>query len=126
MMQEEIDQENDRRKELRRLFADLDADNSGFIDINEFERALAKEEIQAIFRMLNLRLDDAWDIFRLCDQDNSDSVNCDEFVFGCLKLSGNTKHLDLALVMEDMKKSLSAIHRLVQGSGEGGKTSRTL
>merc|ERR550532_2149062 len=110
MMQEEIDQENDRRKELKCLFADLDADDSGFIDINEFNTALAKEEIQAFFRMLNLRLDDAWDIFRLCDQDHSNSVNCDEFVSGCLKAVGNAKHLDLAIVMEDIKKSLATIH----------------
>jgi len=119
MVQEEIDLENGRRKELKRLFNDLDADKNGFIDIQEFEEALAKEDIQAFFRMVHLRLDDAWELFRLCDRDHSNTVNRDEFVFGCLKLSGNAKHMDLAIVMEDMRKSLSLIHRSILDISEG-------
>lgn len=115
-MQEEMHMENERRSELKRLFDDLDRDHSGFIDLAEFETALEKAEFQACFRMLSLRLDDAWDIFRLIDQDGSQTVNLEEFISGCLKWSGSVKLLDLVTTLEDVKRSLATVHSSILGT----------
>merc|ERR1711879_618033 len=98
LVQDEIRREKERRKELKEVFEVLDSDKSGFIDFQELEAALEKEDVQALFRMISLDTSDAWNLFKMCDKDGSYSVNIDEFIFGCLQISGNIKHIDMAVL----------------------------
>merc|ERR1719361_610751 len=88
MVQDEVEREKAVRTKLHQLFHVLDVDNSGFIDIVEFERAMKKEDVQAAFKEVSLSVREAWEVFRLIDRDGSHTVSLDEFILGCQKLSG--------------------------------------
>merc|ERR1719323_1048467 len=74
---------------------------------------MTKEEVRATFSALSLTIREAWDVFRIVDRDQSQLVSLDEFIFGCQMLSGNAKHVDMVVMMEDMKRSISLLHRSV-------------
>jgi len=112
-VQDEISKEKHRRKELERIFGILDVDKNGFIDIHELERAMEREDVLAVFRLIQLDVSDAWKLFRFLDRDKTFLVNMDDFIFGCLQVSGNARHIDMAVFMDDMKKSLTLLHRSV-------------
>lgn len=90
---------------VKALFMDIDADNSGFITINEFEKYLLKDEVQAYFVSLDLDITDAWTLFKLLDADESNVVDIEEFVTGCLRLKGGAKAIDMAGMMFEIKSN---------------------
>mmetsp|Transcript_68482 Transcript_68482/g.125782 ORF Transcript_68482/g.125782 Transcript_68482/m.125782 type:complete len:228 (+) Transcript_68482:54-737(+) len=81
---------------IRRLFKDMDIDNSGDITIREFEKHLNEDSMQAYFASLDLDTSDAWTLFKLLDTDEGNAIDVDEFIMGCLRLKGNAKSIDIA------------------------------
>lgn len=83
---------------LQAIFRDLDGDDSGTITIDEFEQSLHDERLKAYFASLDLNVSDAWSLFKLLDSNGSHIVGIDEFVTGCLRLIGNAKSVDIAML----------------------------
>lgn len=88
---------------LDNMFIDLDADNSGEVDVQEFTANLQNESVQQFLELLDLEAEDAWAFFCLLDKDASGSLDLDEFVKGCLQLKGHARSIDLAKALHEIK-----------------------
>jgi len=87
------------------IFREIDTGTgtTGEITIEDFERYLQNEKVQAYFSSLELEPSDAWTLFKLLDQDGSHYVDIDEFIMGCLRLKGSAKAIELAKIEYEMK-----------------------
>jgi len=88
---------------IKRLFKEIDSDESGHITIKEFERHLRDESVQAYFESLELDPSDAWTLFKLLDWDASHAIDIDEFVLGCMRLKGAARSADIARLTYEHK-----------------------
>jgi len=64
---------------------------------------MADEQVIAYFAVMGLEAGDAWDLFKLLDTDKSAEIDLDEFVYGCMKLRGTAKTIDVAKLSYDNK-----------------------
>lgn len=85
------------RDEMRRVFENTDSDGSGDISYFELESQLGSPQFQHCLEMLGLAEDNVLDLFEILDEDKSGSINSDEFVDGCVRLTGTTKAIDFAV-----------------------------
>eukprot|EP00747_Dinoflagellata_sp_TGD_P097617 gnl/TRDRNA2_/TRDRNA2_167186_c2_seq1.p1 gnl/TRDRNA2_/TRDRNA2_167186_c2~~gnl/TRDRNA2_/TRDRNA2_167186_c2_seq1.p1 ORF type:complete len:171 (+),score=38.27 gnl/TRDRNA2_/TRDRNA2_167186_c2_seq1:104-616(+) len=88
---------------LKELFQNVDNNGSGTITVNEFEEALEATDLQAYFSSMDIDVEDAWTLFKLLDSDGSHRVELDEFVMGCMRLRGNAKGVDIAIMMYEQR-----------------------
>eukprot|EP00747_Dinoflagellata_sp_TGD_P177361 gnl/TRDRNA2_/TRDRNA2_226007_c0_seq1.p1 gnl/TRDRNA2_/TRDRNA2_226007_c0~~gnl/TRDRNA2_/TRDRNA2_226007_c0_seq1.p1 ORF type:complete len:111 (-),score=20.68 gnl/TRDRNA2_/TRDRNA2_226007_c0_seq1:37-369(-) len=71
---------------------------------------MENDKFVAFFEAMDLHTDDAWGLFKLMDQDESLTIEVDEFVEGCLKLKGSSKNLDFSQMVQEsrwLRKRLS-------------------
>eukprot|EP00929_Paragymnodinium_shiwhaense_P086474 TRINITY_DN46991_c0_g1_i1.p1 TRINITY_DN46991_c0_g1~~TRINITY_DN46991_c0_g1_i1.p1 ORF type:complete len:801 (+),score=182.89 TRINITY_DN46991_c0_g1_i1:65-2467(+) len=100
----------DKDKELflmhhaKDLFKNVDDDGSGDVTLKEFSEMLHTPAMQMYFQAVDLNLEDATDLFRLIDLDNSGTLDAAEFVHGCLRLRGAAKAIDIATMMHEYKR----------------------
>lgn len=83
-------------KELTSIFKQWDTSGDADISLEEFEEHLRDESIQNVFKALEIDTRDAWDFFKLLDEDGEGTVNLDEFIKGCIRLRGVAKAIHLA------------------------------
>lgn len=107
--QEELAQEQlyvtrDLMQEMRKIFAKADQDGSGTISLVEFEVWLESREVRAYLHALGIEIDKAKDLFELLDLDMSGEITVEEFTFGCLRLKGGAKSIDLASLMNHTRR----------------------
>ncbi|CAE7541979.1 scn4ab [Symbiodinium sp. CCMP2456] len=57
----------------------------------------AREEV---FLCSELQAIEVWTFFMLLDGDSGQEIDMEEFLFGCMRLRGNAKALDLAKLMQ--------------------------
>lgn len=81
------------------LFRMLDQDDTGLITLVELEQRMEDEDVKTYFEALELSIDDVWTFFRLLDGDDGQEIDVEEFLFGCMRLRGEAKALDLAKLM---------------------------
>merc|ERR1712032_538992 len=89
-----------------------DLDGSGTISELEFEQHLDDARIRAHLRSMGLEVDEARGLFKLLDIDKSGEIGIDEFVFGCCRLKGGAKAIDLATLMYENKRLASEISKI--------------
>ena len=70
--------------QLKKVFNDIDDDQSGLITLDELEEHLDDENMQLIFTSLDIAPDDAWTLFKLLDADGSHEIGLDEFIDGSI------------------------------------------
>lgn len=95
---------------IRQLFADIDLDGSGTINVNEFEMHLKNEKVKAYFASLELDIEDAWALFKLLDTDDSNVIDLEEFLMGCMRLKGSAKAIEVAKLTYDQKQMRKRLH----------------
>jgi len=107
---------------LRRLFDQVNVHNTGRVTLPELELALQDEKVSAYFAAIDLSTDEAFSLFKLLDHDGAHVLDIDTFVTGCLKLRGQAKNVQIAMMMYEirwnMRKFLSTVAALedtVQG-----------
>lgn len=97
----------DRKKvlmfQLRELFRAADVDNDGTMNWSKFQGKLQDPKMQGYLKAIDLDQEEALDLFHLLDSDDSDEIDEDEFVNGCIRLHGYAKSIDLATFMFDYK-----------------------
>mmetsp|Transcript_485 Transcript_485/g.775 ORF Transcript_485/g.775 Transcript_485/m.775 type:complete len:146 (-) Transcript_485:77-514(-) len=91
-------------RRLQRIFDSTDEDHSGTITMQEFEDHLKDDRVAASFTSIGLEVNEARGLFRLLDMDHSGAISIDEFVFGCMRLKGNAKSVDLVTLMYENKR----------------------
>eukprot|EP00929_Paragymnodinium_shiwhaense_P080428 TRINITY_DN41943_c0_g2_i4.p1 TRINITY_DN41943_c0_g2~~TRINITY_DN41943_c0_g2_i4.p1 ORF type:complete len:104 (+),score=27.58 TRINITY_DN41943_c0_g2_i4:168-479(+) len=62
---------------------------------------LEQEPARALFGALDLDIGDVRDLFEVLDEDGTRFIDLEEFVFGCLRLRGAAKALDVAKLHYD-------------------------
>eukprot|EP00929_Paragymnodinium_shiwhaense_P025860 TRINITY_DN15540_c0_g1_i1.p1 TRINITY_DN15540_c0_g1~~TRINITY_DN15540_c0_g1_i1.p1 ORF type:complete len:448 (+),score=69.31 TRINITY_DN15540_c0_g1_i1:187-1530(+) len=91
-------------KQFKTVFREIDTDKSGYMTLDELHEHIEDEGLQAYFTHLEIDVRTAWEIFRLLDVDGSGTVSIEEFVFGCMKLRGYAKTLDVASINYDVER----------------------
>jgi len=107
MIQHEMEQHQSSVKELEKVFAEIDVDGSGILELAEFELLLKDQRVKAWFRTMGLQIETAMHMFRLLDMDNSNTVSASEFVMGCMRLQGGAKNIDVATLMYENKRMMT-------------------
>merc|ERR1712032_1515137 len=107
VIQEQIRSRDTELGLMRQLFEDADMDDNGTINEEEFNSHLEDVRIRAHLRSVGLEVDEARGLFKLLDIDRSGEIGIDEFVFGCLRLKGGAKAIDLATLMYENKRLAS-------------------
>lgn len=97
------DQLNSMAAMFTKMFQTIDADGSGEITIEEFQKALSDEAVQVVLAALEFEPQDVWVLFRLLDKDNSGQLDVEEFVKGCLRMKGSARSIDLAKFIYESK-----------------------
>merc|ERR1719386_624220 len=95
---------------MKRLFNDIDADNSGTLTWEELGKNLEDERVSACFNLLQIDVTEAKGLFQLLDIDESGEVGIEEFVMGCMRLKGAAKSIDLATMLYENKRMAMKIN----------------
>lgn len=100
----------DLAAEYNRVLAKLQ-DTSGTMTLAEFEHVLSSKEVRAYLDALGIEVDKAKGLFQLLDLDMSGEISIDEFTFGCNRLKGGAKSIDLATLMMHSRRMADQWHR---------------
>eukprot|EP00441_Pelagodinium_beii_P032083 CAMPEP_0197632456 /NCGR_PEP_ID=MMETSP1338-20131121/9197_1 /TAXON_ID=43686 ORGANISM="Pelagodinium beii, Strain RCC1491" /NCGR_SAMPLE_ID=MMETSP1338 /ASSEMBLY_ACC=CAM_ASM_000754 /LENGTH=612 /DNA_ID=CAMNT_0043204021 /DNA_START=76 /DNA_END=1911 /DNA_ORIENTATION=+ len=103
VVQEEMEKKKKQLDLLRSVFEELDEEGDGIFDSDEFEERLQDERVQAYFTSMKLDVSDAKTLFKLLDDDNSNSISIDEFVDGVHGLMGEASSLDSKIMQYEIK-----------------------
>lgn len=103
-VKEQIDQEDALVKDLRKIFHEADADSSGLLSWDEFNKHLQEPRILATLASLDLDVSEAQSLFRILDYSGSGEVNVDDFVWGFMRLKGNAKSADLCTLLYEHRQ----------------------
>eukprot|EP00929_Paragymnodinium_shiwhaense_P022086 TRINITY_DN14217_c0_g1_i3.p1 TRINITY_DN14217_c0_g1~~TRINITY_DN14217_c0_g1_i3.p1 ORF type:complete len:655 (-),score=70.13 TRINITY_DN14217_c0_g1_i3:79-2043(-) len=102
---------------FKAIFRSIDRDGSGRLSPHEMKPYLDSEPAHALFAALELDLGDVYELFELLDEDGSQFVDIEEFMFGCLRLRGVAKAIDIAKVQYEtcrIQKTLEALITALQ------------
>eukprot|EP00928_Gymnodinium_smaydae_P095341 TRINITY_DN8186_c0_g1_i1.p1 TRINITY_DN8186_c0_g1~~TRINITY_DN8186_c0_g1_i1.p1 ORF type:complete len:603 (+),score=145.80 TRINITY_DN8186_c0_g1_i1:114-1922(+) len=103
----EMDKNKNYAEHLRRFFHEADADNTGTLSWEEFEAYLQDTHVQAYFQSFELDVSQAKSLFKLLDMDESNDVEIDEFVQGCMRLKGQARSIDVNMLLYESEKILN-------------------
>jgi len=88
----------------RELFQNLEEGMQTQMSWEMFESKLSCHQMHEFFKAIDVDPSEAKGLFHLLDLDGSGAVSADEFLNGCLRLSGTAKALDLALVIQEVRQ----------------------
>lgn len=89
---------------LRKMFEETDADRSGQISFDEFESHLKNAEVSAYLKSMGLEPTEARGLFQLLDVDNSNNLDIEELVSGCMRMKGTARAVDVATLIYENKR----------------------
>eukprot|EP00929_Paragymnodinium_shiwhaense_P028011 TRINITY_DN16315_c0_g1_i3.p1 TRINITY_DN16315_c0_g1~~TRINITY_DN16315_c0_g1_i3.p1 ORF type:complete len:592 (-),score=102.36 TRINITY_DN16315_c0_g1_i3:47-1822(-) len=104
IVQEQMRDKEQYIRKFRDVFSEIDQDGSGSMTLDELNAHIEDEHLQAYFSHLQIDASSAWEIFRLLDVDASGTISVEEFVWGCVKLRGFAKTLDVASINYDIER----------------------
>jgi len=99
-------------RNMQELFAEMDENGSGSISLEEFMQQLDDDRAISYFDALKLDITEIRVLFNLLDVDQTGAVDIQEFIYGCQKLKGEAKSLDIAVVMQEMKWIMNGLSAL--------------
>mmetsp|Transcript_14437 Transcript_14437/g.32853 ORF Transcript_14437/g.32853 Transcript_14437/m.32853 type:complete len:268 (+) Transcript_14437:1-804(+) len=114
MIQEKMDKKDRVCQHLKDLFRSIDADGSGYINIEEMDRVLADPNLNIYMESMEIFSNDALALFRLLDTDNIGSVNIEEFCEGCMKLKGEARSFDIHFLMYNNERCQRKLDRIAK------------
>lgn len=102
--------------DVSELFSKLDVFDRGELARADFDRMLAKDAVQNLFRKLTIPLDgygsaELWELF---DTEGTGSVNEDEFANGVRQLQGNARSLDVLQLKKDTQEISRQLQSLIR------------
>jgi len=112
VVEEELRRQNDYIAALHLIFHEADYDGSGTLTWEEFESHLQDFRVKAYFSTLELDVSHAKALFLLLDVDETNEVEIDEFVQGCLRLKGGAKSIDVNMLLYENEKLISKLTEL--------------
>jgi len=112
--QNELEKNRQYYYNIRRFFQEADPDGTGTLSSQKFEDYLDDENVQAYFQSFELDVTQANTLFRLLDWDQSDDVDIDEFVEGCMRMRGQARSIDVHLLLYQNEKMVHRIQEFMQ------------
>ena len=101
---EQVEHEDEVVQQLNQLFSAADVDNSGMLTWEEFSQYVEDDSVAAYLASLELDFAEASTLFRLLGGgDASSEVSIDDFAWGCLRLKGNAKSIDLCTLLYEWR-----------------------
>merc|ERR1712032_923899 len=97
LVQEKIHNDKVYTEHIRKIFRQIDNDESGDISFSELRNFLNNTSLglRSYFDALEVNASDAWVLFKLLDRDGSGRVDIDEFCDGCIRLKGEARSFDI-------------------------------
>lgn len=117
LVQEEMEAKKAYLKRMQKMFEEIDADDTGNISKQEFERKLGDDRVIAYFSAMKLDVSDASKLFELIDYDGSDVVDRTEFLEGCYKLQGESRRADIVFMqqaLENLRDTVAEMKEIFQ------------
>lgn len=112
-------------REFEKLFNELDVNKSGDLSMNDFERAFDDPELEGLLASLDLDVYDAKSLFEMLDLDQSGAIPLQEFVWGCIKLKGGAKAVEMFKLQSECAAIRKALGELRQSLTDCGPRSQT-
>jgi len=122
LIQKEMEAKQGYLETMAEVFRQLDEDNDGQINLLELQDHLETPEVGAYFSRLGVDINEVEKLFHLLDEDGSGHIDSDEFMFGCLRLKGEAKSLDLAVLQKEfdsLKQEITNYHIFARGKLQG-------
>merc|ERR1719254_370402 len=91
----------------------MDEEESGMILLDQFVHYLKDDRVNSYMKALKINTEDANQLFRLLDTDDSGEIYIDEFVEGCMKLKGEAKSMDLHVMMCENRRMLDRLYEFM-------------
>jgi len=92
----------------RELFASIQRDDNSQGPVamtwDVFHSKMHTSQMQEFFKAIDVDPCEAKGLFHLLDLDGSGSLSADEFLNGCLRLRGEAKSLDVALLIQEVRR----------------------
>lgn len=95
------DQDNHIMNMVYHSFAGADLDDNNLISIDEFKNVMSSPWMEKYFKFIDVDPSEAASIFRLLDVDGFGSIPAEDFLSGAVRLRGNARSLDLAMMVHD-------------------------
>jgi len=89
---------------LHNIFLNIDTSSSGRITTEQFRSIFASPHMQRQLENINVNVSEASLLFNLLDDDNSGSIDYNEFVGGCMRLRQSAKAIDIIMVMHETQQ----------------------
>ena len=106
LLAREMEQNVEHRQQLKDLFRKLDVHRHGQISVQDFCEQLENREVQAIFSLMGIEVADASSFFRILDVDESQWVERDEFVMGCMRFKSRSTSVNVECSLMELKDML--------------------
>lgn len=114
MTQNELTAKREFLETMQGVFNELDEDGDNCIELEDLAAKLQKPKIGAYFSSLGVDVDQVSKLFKLLDSDGSGNIDSEEFMFGCLKLRGEAKSLDIAILHSELRFISQRVEQLCQ------------
>lgn len=93
--------------ELMKLFRSIDHDQSNTLTWEEWKTFVARKDAKSLLALLELDAGKSHEIFRLVDVDESNEIDMQEFVMGCMQLRGGAKNVDIETMLRANRKLMT-------------------
>jgi hypothetical protein len=90
--------------QIIKLFARADKDGSSTISMDEITTSLEEPACAKEWKAIGVQAEDARYLFKILDLEGKGEVPFEEFMGGCLRLSGQAKSIDVLTVMQEARK----------------------
>eukprot|EP00927_Polykrikos_kofoidii_P021514 TRINITY_DN20325_c0_g2_i1.p1 TRINITY_DN20325_c0_g2~~TRINITY_DN20325_c0_g2_i1.p1 ORF type:complete len:821 (-),score=108.81 TRINITY_DN20325_c0_g2_i1:39-2468(-) len=113
-VKDQINSETMFARELGEIFTACDLDRSGSLSWDEFERYLQDDRIMTYMSILDLNISEAHSLYKILDIGETGNVSIDDFVWGCLRLKGNAKSVDLCTLIYETRQTRVKFEKLLE------------
>jgi len=112
LVSDELESKKQILEDMRKIFDEMDEDETGHLSMAEFVTKLGDERVLAYFNSMKLDVSDATTFFQLLDHDNSGEVSIVEFIQGCHKFMGESRRTDTIFMQYELQHIRQAICEL--------------
>jgi len=106
LLKREREQNLEYRRQLENLYRKLDVHRHGQLTFHELCEQAERKEVQAVFSLFGIEATDVPSLFSLLDVDDSLSIECDEFVMGCMKFKSRSTSVNVECSLLEIKDML--------------------
>jgi len=109
IVQQEHQDKRDYLLSVKQIFMELDEDESGNLNLEELVQHLKNPEIGAYFTRLGVDTDEIQTVFYLMDENHDETFSLEEFMWGCFRLRGSAKTLDLEILRQEVRFAVTML-----------------